>query len=385
MSDFPMSYPFSWSENLHSLYAQSAQQFSSNIENIPPPPLLKKMQMISNPKKISPQLKPTKTANHSIRAGDWVCLLCNNLNFSFRNECNRCQKQTKKQNYIQNLIMLNEEPQPKQFIQTSKTQRKPLGDLTNLYSQMQIDHDLEKTRETYVEKSQSYEKSQNYGFENVLLLTPPKSFAADMKLKKQCSNNAFNFTNSFQFNSPSSETNKQIIKPYSSPQQIPSISPILSNLKRGNSKGEELCARNLNEFLYEKIYEDSHEDELCYSLEYTREEPLENLFSKLMEDDSFSKKNNNTNNMNLSVAKESEQNNLLNSLIGFMHNPSYLSLNNNSLKELKGKKKNKNKGAAATPENERKSDWYCLNCTNLNYSFRIVCNRCQSIKNPMTE
>ena len=152
---------------------------------------------------------------------------------------------------------------------------------------------------------------------------------------------------------------------------------------RGNSKGEELCARNLNDFLYEKIYEDSHEDELCCSLEYNREEPLEKLFSKLMEDDSFSKKSNTMNNMSLSVVKENEQNNLLNSLIGFMSNPSYLSLNNNSVKELKGKKKNKNKGAA-TPENERKSDWYCLNCTNLNYSFRIVCNRCQSLK-PMTE
>lgn len=25
------------------------------------------------------------------RAGDWVCVKCKNLNFSFRNSCNRCQ------------------------------------------------------------------------------------------------------------------------------------------------------------------------------------------------------------------------------------------------------------------------------------------------------
>ena len=27
----------------------------------------------------------------SIREGDWICSVCNNLNFSFRKECNRCQ------------------------------------------------------------------------------------------------------------------------------------------------------------------------------------------------------------------------------------------------------------------------------------------------------
>lgn len=25
-----------------------------------------------------------------IRVGDWICLYCNNLNFSFRIKCNRC-------------------------------------------------------------------------------------------------------------------------------------------------------------------------------------------------------------------------------------------------------------------------------------------------------
>lgn len=32
-----------------------------------------------------------KQAKHHERAGDWVCTICKNLNFSFRNKCNRCQ------------------------------------------------------------------------------------------------------------------------------------------------------------------------------------------------------------------------------------------------------------------------------------------------------
>ena len=28
-------------------------------------------------------------------------------------------------------------------------------------------------------------------------------------------------------------------------------------------------------------------------------------------------------------------------------------------------------------EHEKKSDWICIHCKNLNYSFRVFCNRCQ--------
>ncbi|KAL4470133.1 hypothetical protein ABPG72_016670 [Tetrahymena utriculariae] len=45
----------------------------------------------------------------TMRAGDWICLICNNLNFSFRNECNRCRMQTKQQNYIQNMMICSQE------------------------------------------------------------------------------------------------------------------------------------------------------------------------------------------------------------------------------------------------------------------------------------
>ena len=44
--------------------------------------------------------------NETHRAGDWVCILCHNLNYSFRKVCNRCQAQTKRENLLQSLTML---------------------------------------------------------------------------------------------------------------------------------------------------------------------------------------------------------------------------------------------------------------------------------------
>ena len=48
------------------------------------------------------------------RAGDWVCFKCNNLNFSFRTNCNRChltksenQRLMYQQKYVQNLLYGN--------------------------------------------------------------------------------------------------------------------------------------------------------------------------------------------------------------------------------------------------------------------------------------
>ena len=40
---------------------------------------------ITNKENINPKKK------FVIRPGDWICLYCNNLNFSFRNSCNRCR------------------------------------------------------------------------------------------------------------------------------------------------------------------------------------------------------------------------------------------------------------------------------------------------------
>lgn len=39
------------------------------------------------------QTRPVQQENK--RQGDWVCLLCNNLNYSFRDSCNRCRNLTR--------------------------------------------------------------------------------------------------------------------------------------------------------------------------------------------------------------------------------------------------------------------------------------------------
>ncbi len=37
-------------------------------------------------------------SNTQNKAEDWICILCNNLNFSFRKKCNRCKTQTRLEN-----------------------------------------------------------------------------------------------------------------------------------------------------------------------------------------------------------------------------------------------------------------------------------------------
>lgn len=367
-----MSYLYIWPEAFPAqIYKESnPASILQNLENIPPQNISKDS-LLSISKKTAPNPKGSKANNiHSIRAGDWVCLLCNNLNFSFRNECNRCQKQTKKQNYIQNLMLLSEEPKQIQ----NKTERKPFGDLTNL--------PFENKR---TECHSQWGKGHNHGFENVLLLTPPRPLIRDLNVKK---GNFFGNQQNLPFNSPNSETNKKIIKPYNSPQEIPSISPILkSEFLRGASKSDDICAKNLTEFLCEKIYEDSREDEVN---EDNKFEPLDQIFSKLIEEKEDVSPNEPKNNFinDVSFASSTPQNrgetgNILNSLVGFIGNPCFLNMSTNSIKDNKGKKKNKGK-ISVLGENERKSDWYCPHCTNLNYSFRVVCNRCQMMK-PLTK
>ena len=54
------------------------------------------------------KLSKAKAPTHSKpRSGDWLCLLCGNHNYSFRETCNRCQKQTKTCNLEQSLRIFN--------------------------------------------------------------------------------------------------------------------------------------------------------------------------------------------------------------------------------------------------------------------------------------
>lgn len=50
------------------------------------------------PNKNEGYLSKSHKVHNQSREGDWVCLNCNNLNFSFRKKCNRCKTQTRKDN-----------------------------------------------------------------------------------------------------------------------------------------------------------------------------------------------------------------------------------------------------------------------------------------------
>ena len=94
--------------------------------------------------------KNQKQASQGHRAGDWICVKCNNLNYSFRNRCNRCQIQTKKQNLLDNLLLINSDSQNMDVVDENRphkdqysyaqkgtasikdgNNRVPFGDITN--------------------------------------------------------------------------------------------------------------------------------------------------------------------------------------------------------------------------------------------------------------
>ena len=68
----------------------------ANVSPVTPAPFPTQQRAKPAPAKAGP-------ANH--RAGDWVCLFCNNHNYSFREVCNRCNAQTKMENLRQSLSL----------------------------------------------------------------------------------------------------------------------------------------------------------------------------------------------------------------------------------------------------------------------------------------
>ena len=50
--------------------------------------------------------------------------------------------------------------------------------------------------------------------------------------------------------------------------------------------------------------------------------------------------------------------------------------NNENLNTNKNQKNYFNKGRKGKPFTERSGDWVCSSCKNLNFAFRIICNRC---------
>ena len=52
-------------------------------------------------------------------------------------------------------------------------------------------------------------------------------------------------------------------------------------------------------------------------------------------------------------------------------------MNNNNINKNNIKKNSGNIKTLKKPLDKRKGDWYCPKCNNLNFAFRVVCNRCQ--------
>jgi hypothetical protein len=61
------------------------------------------------------------------KPSDWICVVCNNLNFSFRKKCNRCKTQTRIQNETQ-LATAYSEYYFQNYLTSAKS---PLSDITN--------------------------------------------------------------------------------------------------------------------------------------------------------------------------------------------------------------------------------------------------------------
>jgi len=236
----------------------------------------------SNPQFLPPNLqqkpkqnksKPQKGFSANLRAGDWVCLVCNNLNFSFRNECNRCQMQTKERNQMQSLYMAGENG----GIQSSNTQQRlPFQDLTNqkhaenrpvgqsglhskskstpmqsefalhLQHRLPSGHDLGDPSHHNTEVIR--EATTNKGFENKLLVTPPK----------HRQNKSVNIFKEY------SDSSQKELPPYRSPEHLPSISPILKKVfgqdYRDAAGAEEHGKKIYNSFLFFKEEAEEAED-----------------------------------------------------------------------------------------------------------------------------
>jgi hypothetical protein len=75
--------------------------------------------------KEAPKPKEKVTIQSKPRSGDWICLICGNHNYSFRESCNRCQKQTKACN-LQQSLRIYDNPALKNDLMKNETMAKRL-------------------------------------------------------------------------------------------------------------------------------------------------------------------------------------------------------------------------------------------------------------------
>ena len=71
------------------------------------------------------QAKEKASSHSKPRNGDWICLICGNHNYSFRESCNRCQKQTKACN-LQQSLQIYDNPALRNDLMKNETMAKRL-------------------------------------------------------------------------------------------------------------------------------------------------------------------------------------------------------------------------------------------------------------------
>ena len=115
----------------------------------------------------------------------------------------------------------------------------------------------------------------------------------------------------------------------------------------------------------ENGYKVNHEPEIEQSLEKDKEDEFNNydliepLINSLINEDDFMKNNHCNKIQTFSLSKGKK---------------SVFSKNNKSITKIKKKKKKEIK--KLKNYNIKKGDWLCKYCNNLNFSFRIICNKC---------
>ena len=346
--------------------------------------------------------KTQKNVNNTVRAGDWVCLLCNNLNFSFRSECNRCGLQTKKQNYIQNLMIISEKPGT-----TTVPERQPLKDLTNIQhipkeTQMKNEEinieklfptdfsfDLGLNMRSQSQPAETVEKEplrfqNNYGFESVVLLTPPRVNlrifgAQESTNEKQSSNGKF-------------------LPPYQSPQELPSISPILRRVfGKEATESNEPSAKLENLPSYKRNLSFAEPSEMqvqrlqrAVSWNCDEEKPSEISYLREIENFIQGEQPNNMNAPGLYSNPIPQQMFNMKPFASQNEPIQFGCVRPVTLPFLEEFTANTQQFVQQQPlqqymqepqvKKERKADWVCAKCNNLNYSFRKACNRCQMNK-----
>ena len=96
--------------------------------------------MMKNTKNMYGKYPKKKTRPFTERQGDWICKFCKNLNFAFRNECNRCKVPKK---VCVESVKQNEETETKNTNNKMKSSNKKIYKYRKNYSNQVPDKDYD--------------------------------------------------------------------------------------------------------------------------------------------------------------------------------------------------------------------------------------------------